>query len=179
MNKQAPAKGIDLVAVERFARTDTSVVAQVLKLIAAKPDAIFIAAYGAPAALPAKTLKERGYTGKVYQTHGVGNADFLRIGGKDVEDTILPLGPIVVAAELPDSNPIKKVAMQYIAEYEAKYGAGNRVRFRRLCFRRWPVVISGSPAALKSAETRHGGISHRAARRSGKGQRASSRRQAS
>ena len=152
MNKQAPAKGIELVAVERFARTDTSVVAQVLKLIAAKPDAIFIAAYGAPAALPAKTLKERGYTGKVYQTHGVGNADFLRIGGKDVEDTILPLGPIVVASELPDSNPIKKVAMDYIAKYDAKYGAGAASAFGGYAFDAGLLLSAAAPAALKSAK---------------------------
>jgi branched-chain amino acid transport system substrate-binding protein len=152
MNKQAPAKGIELVAIERFARTDTSVTAQVLKLMAAKPDAIFIAAYGAPAALPAKTLKERGYTGKVYQTHGVGNADFLRIGGKDVEDTILPLGPIVVAPDLPDSNPIKKVALQYIADYDAKYGPGTASAFGAYAFDAGLLLSAAVPVALKAGK---------------------------
>lgn len=165
MSKQAPAKGIELAAVERFARTDTSVVAQILKLMAAKPDVIFIAAYGAPAALPAKTLKERGYTGKVYQTHGVGNADFLRIGGKDVEDTILPLGPIVVAAELPDSNPIKKVALQYISEYEAKYGPGTASAFGAYAFDAGLLLSAAVPAALQSAKP--GTVEFRSALRDG------------
>ena len=101
------AKGIRLVDTERYARTDTSVIGQTLKLMAAKPDAVLIAGSGTPAALPEKTLKERGYTGQIYQTHGVANADFLRVGGKDVEGTILPAGPVLVAGQLPDSNPIK------------------------------------------------------------------------
>ena len=152
MKKQAPAKGVELVAVERFARADTSVVAQILKLMAAKPEAIFIAAYGAPAALPAKTLKERGYTGKVYQTHGVGNADFLKIGGKDVEGTILPLGPIVVATELPDSNPIKEVALGYIKKYEAMYGAGTASAFGGYAYDAGLLLEAAAPEALKNAQ---------------------------
>src|SRR5262245_11025024 len=83
--KAADLKKLKIVANERYARTDTSVTGQALKLIAAKPDAVLVAGSGTPAALPQKTLKERGYAGKVYQTHGVANADFLRVGGKDVE----------------------------------------------------------------------------------------------
>jgi branched-chain amino acid transport system substrate-binding protein len=77
------AQGHQIVANERYARTDTSVTGQVLKLVGAKPDAVLIAGSGTPAALPQKSLKERGYTGKMYQTHGVANNDFLRVGGKD------------------------------------------------------------------------------------------------
>src|SRR5690606_38464713 len=87
--KAAAAKNLQVVANERYARTDTSVTGQTLKMIAAKADAVLIAGSGTPAALPQKTLKERGYTGKIYQTHGVANADFLRVGGKDVEGTLL------------------------------------------------------------------------------------------
>ena len=98
------ARGIEIVATEKFARADTSVTGQVLKLVAAKPDAVLIAGAGTPAALPQKALHERGYAGKYYQTHGIANADFLRVGGKDVEGTVLPAGPILVAAQLPDSQ---------------------------------------------------------------------------
>ena len=55
--------------------------------------AVLVGGSGTPAALPQKALKERGYAGKYYQTHGVANADFLRVGGKDVEGTLLPAGP--------------------------------------------------------------------------------------
>jgi branched-chain amino acid transport system substrate-binding protein len=120
--KAAEAKGIKIVANESFARTDTSVTGQVLKLVAANPDAILIGGSGTPAALPQKALKERGYKGKYYQTHGVANADFLRVCGADCNGTILPSGPLLVAAQLPDSNASKAPALAYTKDYEAAYG---------------------------------------------------------
>ncbi|MES2098928.1 MAG: ABC transporter substrate-binding protein [Pseudomonadota bacterium] len=123
--KAAALKGLTIVANERYARTDTSVTGQVLKIVAAKPDAILVAGSGTPAVLPQRALKERGYTGKYYQTHGVANNDFLRVGGKDVEGTLLPSGPVLVAAQLPADHPVKKSAMDYVAKYEAMYGKGS------------------------------------------------------
>ena len=122
ITKAAEAKGIKIIASESFARTDTSVTGQVLKLVAANPDAILIGGSGTPAALPQKALKERGYKGKYYQTHGVANPDFLRVCGADCNGTILPSGPLLVAAQLPDGNASKAPALQYTKEYEAAYG---------------------------------------------------------
>ena len=124
-SKAAALKGLTIVASERYARADTSVTGQVLKIVAAKPDAVLVAGSGTPAVLPQRALKERGYAGKYYQTHGVANNDFLRVGGKDVEGTLLPSGPVLVAAQLPASNPVKKSAMDYVTKYEAMYGKGS------------------------------------------------------
>ncbi|TWG88110.1 amino acid/amide ABC transporter substrate-binding protein (HAAT family) [Cupriavidus gilardii J11] len=120
--KVAELRKIRMVTTERFARTDTSVTGQVLKMMATNPDAVLIAGSGTPAALPAKALKERGYKGKIYQTHGVANPDFLRVCGKDCEGTLLPAGPLLVAEQLPASNPVKKPAMAYKTAYEKAYG---------------------------------------------------------
>lgn len=95
------AAGIKLIAVERYNRTDTSVSGQVLKLVAAKPDAVMVAGSGTPAALPHSTLFERGFKGQIYQTHAAANKEFLKVGGKAVEGGILPIGPVAVAAQLP------------------------------------------------------------------------------
>jgi branched-chain amino acid transport system substrate-binding protein len=122
MAKYAPARKLRIVANERFARTDTSVTGQVLKLIAANPDAILIAGSGTPAALPQKALRERGYKGKIYQTHGVANSDFLRVCGADCEGTFVPVGPVLVANQLPDANPVKKSALAYSSKYAAAFG---------------------------------------------------------
>lgn len=146
------AKGIKIVATEKYARSDTSVTGQVLKLVAAKPDAVLIAGAGTPAALPQKALHERGYAGKYYQTHGVANADFLRVGGKDVEGTVLPAGPVLVAAQLPDSNPIKAVALPYVTEYEKKNGAGSFATFGAHAFDAAILLEQAIPVALKTAK---------------------------
>ncbi len=146
------AHNIQLVATERFARADTSVTGQVLKLVAAKPDAVLIAGAGTPAALPQKALHERGYAGQYYQTHGIANNDFLRVGGKDVEGTVLPAGPILVASQLPDGNPIKGVAGDYVRKYEAAQGAGTVATFGAHAFDAALMLEAAIPAALKTAK---------------------------
>ena len=150
--KVAALKGLQIVANERYARTDTAVTGQVLKIVAAKPDAVLVAGSGTPAALPQKTLRERGYTGKYYQTHGVANADFLRVGGKDVDDTFLPAGPVLVADQLPASNPVRKSAQAYVAAYEAAHGKGSVSTFGAHAWDAGLLMTAALPAALKKAK---------------------------
>lgn len=150
--KIAAIKGLQITANERYARTDTAVTGQVLKIIAARPDAVLIAGSGTPAALPQKTLKERGYAGKYYQTHGVANNDFLRIGGADVEGTFLPSGPVLVADQLPASNPVKKSALAYVAAYEQMYGKGSVSTFGAHAWDAGLLMAAAVPGALKKAQ---------------------------
>jgi len=150
--KVASLKGLQIVANERYARTDTAVTGQVLKILGAKPDAVLIAGSGTPAALPQKTLKERGYTGKYYQTHGVANSDFLRVGGKDVDDTYLPAGPVLVAEQLPASNPVRKSALAYVAAYEAAHGKGSVSTFGAHAWDAGLLMTAAIPVALKKAK---------------------------
>ena len=151
-SKAAALKRLQIVASERYARTDTSVTGQVLKLVASKPDAVLVGASGTPAALPQKTLKERGYEGKIYQTHGVANADFLRVGGKDVEGTFLPAGPVLVAAQLPATHPLKKSAQTYVSAYEAANGKGTVSTFGAHAWDAGLLMAAAVPAALKKAQ---------------------------
>jgi len=151
-SKAAAAKNIKLVANERYSRTDTSVTGQALKIMSANPDAVLVAGSGTPAALPQKTLVERGYKGKIYQTHGVANNDFLRVGGKDVEGTILPAGPMLVAEQLPDNNPVKKSALAYVAAYEGANGKGSAATFGGHAWDAGLVLQAAVPEALKKAQ---------------------------
>jgi branched-chain amino acid transport system substrate-binding protein len=150
--KAAELKKLKIVANERYGRSDTSVTGQALKIISARPDAVLIAGSGTPAALPQTTLKERGYKGKVYQTHGVANADFLRVGGKDVEGTLLPAGPVLVASQLPDSNPVKKSALAYVSAYESAFGKGSVSTFGAHAWDAGLLMSAAIPVALKSAK---------------------------
>lgn len=144
--------GISLVANERYNRTDTTVSGQVLKLIGSSPDAILIAAFGTPAALPQLALRERNYRGAIYQTHGVANNDFLRVSGKSAENVILPLGPLLVADQLPDSNPSKKVSLDIISRYEGKFGANSRTTFISNAYDAYLLVANALPVALAKAK---------------------------
>ncbi|MDX3895198.1 ABC transporter substrate-binding protein [Pusillimonas sp.] len=144
--------GIDIVAEERYGRVDTSVSGQVLKLIAAKPDAVVLGGSGTPGALPQVTLRERGYKGPIYHNHGVINKDFLRVGGKALEDAYAPTGPVMVAEQLPDSNPIKKVALEFTQAYEGKFGQGTRNAFAAYSWDAYLLADNAVKAALEKAQ---------------------------
>ena len=151
-SKVAAVKGLTIVANERYARNDTSVTGQVLKIIAAKPDAVLVAGSGTPAVLPQRALKERGYAGKYFQTHGVANNDFLRVGGAEVEGTLLPAGPVLVAAQLPANHPVKKAAMDYVTRYEAMYGKGSVSTFGAHAWDTGLLMQAAATQALKKAQ---------------------------
>lgn len=151
-SKIAELRKIRIVANERYARPDTSVTGQVLKIMASNPDAVLIAGAGTPAALPQKTLKERGYKGKIYQTHGVANNDFLRVCGRDCEGTWLPAGPLLVAAQMPADNPVKKSALRYLETYEKAYGAGSISTFGGHAWDAGLLLGNAVPEALKQGQ---------------------------
>ncbi|PMS18938.1 branched-chain amino acid ABC transporter substrate-binding protein [Trinickia soli] len=150
--KAATTDHLKVVASEKYNRADASVTGQVLKLMSANPDAVLIAGSGTPAALPAKELKERGYKGEIYQTHGVANNDFLRVCGKDCEGEILPAGPILVADQLPDSNPVKRSSLAYKAAYEKAYGVGSVATFGGHAWDAGQMLQHAIPEALKKGQ---------------------------
>jgi len=150
IKRSAATAGIKVVAEEKYNRNDASVTGQVLKLVSANPEAILIGAAGTPGATPQKELVSRNYKGKIYQTHGVANPDFLRVVGKDGNGTVLPSGPMLVYEQLPDSNPIKKVAADYIGKYEQKFG--TRSTFGGHAWDTYLLLEQAIPIALKKGK---------------------------
>lgn len=149
----ATAAGIRNVGVERFARADTSITGQALKLVGANPDAILVAASGSGAAMPHKGLVERGYPkGRIYQTHGAATLDLIRVGGKDVEGSFVSSGPALVAPKLPDSNPSKAIGMRFIEQYEKAFGPKSANQFGAHAFDAAIVLEKIIPMALKKAK---------------------------
>jgi len=152
MTAAADKAGIKQVATERFARTDTAVTGQVLKLMSANPDAVLVVASGSGAAMPHKALVERGYAkGKIYQTHGAATMDLIRVGGADVEGSFVSSGPAVVAEKLPDSNASKAIGMQFKNQFEAANGKGSANQFAAHAYDVVVVLQKAVPIALKKA----------------------------
>lgn len=144
--------GPQIVAVERFARADTSVTGQALKLVAANPDAMLVVASGSGAAMPHKGIIERGYKGKMYQTHAAASRDLVRVGGKDVEGAFVSSGPAVIPEQLPANHPSKALAADFVAKYEKAYGAGNRNQFAGHAYDAIVVLEKVVPVALKKGK---------------------------
>jgi branched-chain amino acid transport system substrate-binding protein len=152
MKIKMAGSGIKFIAEERFARTDTGVTGQALKVTGANPDAILIVASGSGAAMPHKALIERGYKGKIYQTHGAASMALIRVGGKDVEGAYVVSGPGTVAEQLPANHPSKKVAVTHVTEWEKRYGVNSRNPFAGHAYDASIILQKIIPIALKTAK---------------------------
>ena len=148
----AEKAGIKITGVERFARTDTSVTAQALKLVSGNPDAMLIVASGSGAAMPHRGIVERNFKGKIYQTHGAASKDLMRVGGKDVEGSFVVGGPVIAPYQLPDSNPSKKLAVAFADKYDKAYGVGTHNQFAGHAHDVIVVLEKAIPLALKKAK---------------------------
>jgi len=148
----AEPAGMKVVTDERYARADTSVTGQVIKVLAANPDAVVVGGSGTGGALPHIGLAERGYKKHVYHNHGTVNREFIKVGGKAVEGAIAPTGPLIVPEELPAGNPIKPVATDFTQRYERTFGAGSRNAFGGYSYDGYLLLNAAAPAALAKAK---------------------------
>jgi branched-chain amino acid transport system substrate-binding protein len=148
LEQSAKAADIKVIANERYARSDSSVTAQVLRALAARPDAIMLGGTGTPGALPVIALSERGYKGPLYGNHGLISADFLRLAGKAANGIICPTGPITAAEQLPASNPIQKVALDFRAAFEKANGEVPTDSFSSYSFDGWLVLVDAAKRAM-------------------------------
>ena len=150
--KAAPGAGIKVVSNERYARADASVTGQVLKIVALRPDAVMTGGSGTPGALPFLALTERGFRGGVYGQHGLINPDFVRVAGASGNGALMPTGPVIVAEQLPDGYPTKKIALDFRAAYQKVNNAATTDAFSAYSFDAWLVFIDAAARALPKAE---------------------------
>jgi branched-chain amino acid transport system substrate-binding protein len=148
----AASHGYKVVTNERYARADTSVTGQVLKIMAANPDAVVVGGSGTGGALPHIALVERGYKGRIYHNHGTVNAEFIKVGGKNVEGAIAPTGPLIVPEELPANAATKAVSLDFTKRYEAAFGAGSRNAFAGYSNDAVMLLGAAIPEAVKKAK---------------------------
>ena len=150
--QHAAPLSMKIVASERYARADTSVTGQAIKILAADPDAVVVGGSGTGGALPQLALVERGYKKQIYHNHGTVNREFIKVGGKAVEGAIAPTGPLIVFEELPDNNPIKAVAGDFVTRYEKQFGEGSRNAFAGYSYDGFLLLNAAVPAAMAKAK---------------------------
>lgn len=148
----APSGGYKIVTNERYGRADTSVTGQVLKVMAATPDAVVVGGSGSPGATPHIALAERGYKGPIYHNHGTVNLPFIQTGKKSVEGAVAPTGALIVAEELPANFPTKAVSLDFVKRYESAFGAGSRNAFAGYSYDAVLLLNAAVPVALKKAK---------------------------
>jgi branched-chain amino acid transport system substrate-binding protein len=150
--KNVQGSSIEVVTNERYARADTSVAGQVLKIVSTQPDAVITGGSGTPGALPYIALSQRGFKGGLYGTHALINPDFVRVGGAAVEGVVCPTGPVIVAEQLPDSNVTKKVSLAFRDAYQKANNAPTTDAFSAYAFDGWLVMIDAAKRAMAKAQ---------------------------
>ena len=150
--KAAPGAGIQVVSNERYARADQSVTGQVLKIVALRPDAVMTGGAGTPGALPFLALTERGFKGGVYGQHGLINPDFIRVAGAAGQGALMPTGPVIVAEQLPNDYPTKKIALEFRSAFQKVNGAPTTDAFSAYSFDGWLVFTDAATRAVAKAE---------------------------
>lgn len=150
LNAQAAAAGIQTVAEVRYNPADTSVTPQVLRVLAARPDAVFVAASSTPATTPIIELRARGFTGPIYTVQGIAGPDALRVGGKALDGVMFSSVPVLVAEQMADGHPVKAPALDYVRAYEGKYGPGSRSLFGATLWDGFLLIQAATPTALQA-----------------------------
>ncbi len=145
--KAAPDAGIKVLSNERYARADASVTGQVLKLLAMRPDAVMTGGAGTPGALPFLAMTERGFKGGMYGQHGLINPDFVRVVGAAGQDALMPTGPVIVAEQLPNEHPTKKISMSFRSVFQKVHNAPTSDAFSAYSFDGWLVFLDAAARA--------------------------------
>lgn len=150
LSAQAVAAGLQVTGEVRYNPADTSVTPQVLRLLAGRPDAVFVAASSTPATTPIIELRARGFTGPVYTVQGIAGPDALRVGGRALDGVMFSSVPVLVAEQMPDAHPVKAAALAYVAAYEGKYGPGSRSLFGATLWDGVKLIEAAMPKALEA-----------------------------
>ncbi|MCS6879368.1 MAG: ABC transporter substrate-binding protein [Geminicoccaceae bacterium] len=117
--KVAPAHGIEIVADERYAPGDTDTTPQLNKIKASGAQAIVNADFGQGPAIVTRNVRQLGLDLPLYQSHGVASKSFIDLAGPAAEGVRLPAAAMLVAEQLPDHDPQKKVVLEYKQTYES------------------------------------------------------------
>lgn len=123
--KAAKSGGIEIVAEEKFEQDDTIMTSQLASIKKVNPDAVV--AWAIPPAASSLTVnyKQMGLEMPLIHSHGIGNQTFIELAGDSANGVIFPIGKLLIADRLADSDPQKAVLADYKAQYEEKYGPTN------------------------------------------------------
>lgn len=118
----ASKSGIQIVAAETFGDKDTDMSVQLTKIKGTGAQALIVWGTNPGPALISKTAKQLSLGMPIFNSHGIANQKFIELAGDAAEGVIFPAGKLLVAAELPDSDPQKTLLLSYAKEFESKYG---------------------------------------------------------
>ncbi len=119
----AQAGGLQIVDEEKFEATDKDMTPQLTRVKTSGAQAAVVWAIPPSASIVTKNFKDLNMGIPLFHSHGVGNQTFIDLAQGGADGVILPIGKLIVAAQIPDSDPQKKVLTSYMDEYSKKYNS--------------------------------------------------------
>jgi branched-chain amino acid transport system substrate-binding protein len=121
LEKLAPDYGLKIIASESFQATDNDMTAQLIKIKATSPEAIICWTIGKAGSIVAKNVRQLAINSPLYQCHGLPDPIYVKLAGEASEGNLMPSTKLMVAAQLPVSDPQKKVILEFIRLYTDVY----------------------------------------------------------
>jgi branched-chain amino acid transport system substrate-binding protein len=126
LEKLAPEYGLKIITGESFQATDNDMTAQLIKIKATSPEAIVCWTIGKAGSIVAKNAKQLAIQVPLFQCHGLPDPIYIKLAGEASEGNIMPSTKLMVASQLPDSDPQKKIILEFIRLYTDVYQYGRQ-----------------------------------------------------
>jgi len=150
LEKLAPDFGISFVAKESFGPSDTDMTAQLTKIKNADPQALVVWTIGPAGAIVAKNKAQLGIKVPLSQCHGQPDPKYIELAGKASEGDRMPATKLMAAAQLPDSDPQKKVIQEFIRLYKDVYHYDNQFPINTHSGYAWDAIYIVTNAMKKA-----------------------------
>jgi branched-chain amino acid transport system substrate-binding protein len=110
--------GIDIAISEAYDSKETDLTGVLTKVKGQDVNAVVNWTVAPAQGIVAKNMKQIGLDVPLFQSHGYGNIKYVEASGEAANGTIFPCGRLLIAEQLPDSHPQKKVLVEYKKDYE-------------------------------------------------------------
>lgn len=144
-----PGAGVEMVATERVARTDTNFTPQALRIRQSNPDVVYVHTYTPASWLMQEALRRVGYSGLIIQSQGSASSAFLQLGGPAAEGTLVVVAPVLVHSQLPANDPSRATLTDFVSTFEGKHGAGKADNYSAMGWDAVNVAVAAFQQALK------------------------------
>lgn len=119
--KLAAKMGLTISADEAYGEKDTDMTPQLTHAKDSGAGAIFVFGTGQAPTVISRNYQQLKLTVPLYMSHGQASTEYIKLSGPAGEGVRMPTPALLVADQLPDSDPQKALSLQYKTEFEKLY----------------------------------------------------------
>ena len=141
--------GISIVDDQTFSSGDTSMQSQLTHIKGTAAEAVVVWATDKESSIVASDMRALQMTIPLYASHGIANMAFIENAGDAADGVIFPAGKLLIADQVPSSDPQQSTLLSYKEDFESRYGAGTISTFGGHAYDAFGIIAK----ALENMET--------------------------